>query len=167
MLLGERPGFSPQIGVLVDMMHYARLTTLEAVEGLSLEELEAIPDGFSNSIGILLAHIAATDRLYQRLSFNDDGFNEAEWEQYGGAFSMGREGNRVRDCSLEILLGDLEAVRSKTLDEFALRDDTWPSSRLKAPRCENMNQHCAWFHVMEDELSHRGQIRILRKALKS
>ncbi|WP_156123379.1 DUF664 domain-containing protein [Deinococcus radiopugnans] len=28
---------------------------------------------------------------------------------------------------------------------------------------DDMNQHWAWFHVMEDEVSHRGQIRILRK----
>ena len=26
------------------------------------------------------------------------------------------------------------------------------------------NQHWAWFHVMEDEVSHRGQIRVIRKA---
>jgi uncharacterized damage-inducible protein DinB len=29
-----------------------------------------------------------------------------------------------------------------------------------------MNQHWAWFHVMEDEVSHRGQMRLIRKALK-
>ena len=36
------------------------------------------------------------------------------------------------------------------------------ASQLPAP-CDDMNQHCAWFHVMEDEVSHRGQIRLLRK----
>jgi len=28
-----------------------------------------------------------------------------------------------------------------------------------------MNAHWAWFHVAEDEISHRGQMRWLRKRL--
>jgi hypothetical protein len=30
-----------------------------------------------------------------------------------------------------------------------------------------MNAHFAWFHAAEDEISHRGQIRWLRKRLGS
>jgi hypothetical protein len=84
--IGGRPGFTPQIGALVDMMHYARLTTLDAAEGLSAEELDTVPEGFSNSIGMLLAHIAATDRIYQAASFEDrDVFEAPEYAPYLGA----------------------------------------------------------------------------------
>lgn len=55
--------YTPQIGALVEMMNYTRLTTLQAVEGLTTEQLDTVPEGFGNSIGMLLAHIAAVDRI--------------------------------------------------------------------------------------------------------
>jgi uncharacterized damage-inducible protein DinB len=47
------------------MLLYARQTTLAAVEGLSIAELDHLQDDSSNSIGALLAHIAAVERWYQ------------------------------------------------------------------------------------------------------
>ena len=55
--------FTPRIGALVEMLAYARMTTLQDVQGMSTEQLDAVPPGFSNSVGMLLAHIAAVDRL--------------------------------------------------------------------------------------------------------
>ncbi|WP_102127387.1 DUF664 domain-containing protein [Deinococcus planocerae] len=159
------PGYTPNIGVLVAMLHYARLTTLQAVTGLNVEELDAIPPGFSNSIGMLLAHIAAVDRMYQRLSFENRDLDEGEMVLYGGAISFGQEGERVQGFPLEHYLSELEAAREGTLAELARRDDAWLASRLGVPGFDYPNHHWAWFHVMEDEVSHRGQIRILRKAL--
>ncbi|MEF2277861.1 DinB family protein [Deinococcus sp. YIM 134068] len=166
-LIEPAPGYTPHIGVLVAMMNYARLTTLQAVGGLSVEELDAIPPGFSNSIGMLLAHIAAVDRLYQRLSFENRGFDKGEMAVYGGAISFGQEGERVRGFELGHYLDDLEAARADTLAELARRDDTWLASNLQVPDFDYPNHHWAWFHVMEDEVSHRGQIRIIRKVLEA
>ena len=59
LLIAETPGFTPQIGRLVSMMHYVRSTTLAAVAGLGIEELDYLHDPQSNSIGALLLHIAA------------------------------------------------------------------------------------------------------------
>jgi uncharacterized damage-inducible protein DinB len=165
--IGGRPGFTPQIGALVDMMHYARLTTLDAVEGLSLVELDALPEGFSNSIGMLLAHIAATDRIYQAASFEDrDVFEAPEYAPYQGAMTFGWKGEQVQGRTLDDLLQELKKTRAHTLAQLAERDDAWLSSKLLAPGFGPMNQHWAWFHVMEDEVSHRGQMRLIRKALK-
>ncbi|MFC4453009.1 DinB family protein [Deinococcus sonorensis] len=164
--LGPRPGFTPQISVLVGMMHYARLTTREAVEGLSVQELDALPPGFSNSIGMLLAHMAATDRLYQAASFEGRSCFEADdYAPYVGAMTFGWKGEPVRGRTLDDLLAELDATRAETLRQLAEHDDDWLTTLLTAPGFDDMNQHWAWFHVMEDELSHRGQIRILRKAL--
>ncbi|BDP41338.1 hypothetical protein DAETH_13070 [Deinococcus aetherius] len=159
------PGYTPHIGVLVAMLHYARLTTLQAVAGLGVEELDATPPGFSNSIGMLLAHIAAVDRVYQRLSFENRDFDEGENALYGGALSLGKEGGRVQGFPLEHYLDELEAARADTLAELARRDDEWLALRLQVPDFDYPNHHWAWFHVMEDEVSHRGQIRVIRKAL--
>src|SRR4029079_11597067 len=65
------PGYAPTIGRLVGILLYARHTTLAAVEGLSIAELDHLQDASSNSIGALLAHIAAVERGYQCLTFEE------------------------------------------------------------------------------------------------
>ncbi|GGM02048.1 DinB family protein [Deinococcus aerophilus] len=155
--------YTPQISVLVQMMNYARMTTLHAVQGLTTQQLDAVPQGFSNSIGMLLAHIAAVDRLYHHVSFEERAYEEADPAMLG-ALSMGTEGPPPpTGQSLNGLLAELEASRAATLKAFGGKDDRWLASRLTVPGFEAMNHHWAWFHVMEDEVSHRGQIRILRK----
>ena len=161
----SQPGYTPHIGALIQMMNYARFTTVQAVKGLSVAELDAVPDNFSNSIGMLLAHIAATDRIYQYLSF--EGLDPMEpllpdYEPYLGAMTFGEQGEKVRGRRLEELLAELDAVRAVTLAELGKRDDNW----LTSPLFDDANQHWAWFHVMEDEVSHRGQMRLIRKALR-
>ena len=60
-------------------------------------------------------------------------------------------------------LEELAAVRDATLQGLAARDDAWLESVVvPAPR---LNVHWAWFHVMEDEVNHRGQMRWLRARL--
>ncbi len=163
-----QPPFTPQIGALVEMMNYARSTTLQAVRDLSVDELDAVPPGFSNSIGMLLAHVAATDRLYQTASF--EGVDPYETEVYApfvGAMSFGKDGARVQGRTLEELLAQLAEVREETLRQFAARDDAWLQEVMTAWDDFRPNQHWAWFHVMEDEVSHRGQIRVIRNALRA
>ena len=162
-----QPPYSPHIGALVQMMEYVRSTTLEAVQDITAEELDSIPDGFSNSVGMLLAHIAATDRIYQAASFeNRDAFEAPDYAPYLGAMTFGWKGEKVQGRTLEDLQRELEETRTHTLAQLALRDDEWLAAPAPVPGFPDMNQHWAWFHVMEDEVSHRGQIRILRKALK-
>jgi uncharacterized damage-inducible protein DinB len=98
-------GFSPNIGRLVSMMSYTRWTTVRAVAGLSVSQLDHLHDAASNSIAALLAHIAAVEIAYQRITF-------------GTGFAGKPASNYFK-----------------------------------------------WFHVFEDELNHRGQIRWLRRRL--
>src|SRR4029078_1507883 len=65
------PGYTPTIGRLVGMLTYARHTTLAAVEGLSMVELDHLHDDSSNSIGALLARLAVVERGYQCMTFED------------------------------------------------------------------------------------------------
>jgi hypothetical protein len=65
---------------------------------------------------------------------------------------------------LEHYLGRLERVRAKTLDELAERDDAWLDERTAFGNAQ-VNNYFKWFHVIEEELNHRGQIRWLRKRL--
>lgn len=44
-----------------------------------------------------------------------------------------------------------------TLKGLASRDDAWLDQSLSVAPV--LNVHWAWFHVAEDEINHRGQIR--------
>ncbi|MHA0034615.1 DinB family protein [Deinococcus sp. PESE-13] len=157
------PAFTPHIGALVEMLTYARLTTLQAVEGLPEENLWATAHGFTNSIGTLLAHIAAVERVYHVLSFQGrDVTPEDDGAAYWG-LTMGKEGTApARLPTLDELRAELADARAETLRVFAAKDDAWLAEPLGPGWA---NQHWAWFHVMEDEVNHRGQLRLLRQVL--
>jgi uncharacterized damage-inducible protein DinB len=157
-------GYSPAIGRLVGMLTYARSTTLAAVAGLTMAELDHVHDPESNSIGALLAHIAAVERSYQVLTFEERLLSPQENELWSTALKLGANGRQLlRGQRLEHYLDELAATRRVTLEALALRDDVWLERAVSpAPK---INAHWAWFHVAEDEINHRGQIRWLRARL--
>lgn len=158
------PGYTPTIGRLVAMLTYARHTTLTAVEGLTCEQLDHLHDEHSNSIGALLAHIAAAERWYQFVTFEERQPTTAENDAWSAALELGGKGRReIRGHELQFYLDELQRTREATLAALAERDDAWLEAPLRiAP---NLNAHWAWFHIAEDETNHRGQIRWLRARL--
>ena len=160
------PGYAPTIGRLVGILLYARKTTLAAVEGLSMAELDHLQDGSSNSIGALLAHIAVVERGYQILTFEERRPTAQEQAAWEPALTLGAEARRLlRGQPLEYYLHELSEVRRLTLEGLAVRDDAWLERTVSAAPA--MNAHWAWFHVAEDEINHRGQMRWLRARLGS
>ena len=158
-------GYSPTIGRLVGMLTYARQTTLAAVKGMTTAELDHLHDDASNSIGALLAHSATVERVYQLLTFEERQPSETEAATWAAALDLGEQGRRLlRGQSLEQYVDDLTTVRQRTLEELARRDDAWLEQPMTLAPI--MNAHWAWFHVAEDEINHRGQIRWLRARLR-
>jgi uncharacterized damage-inducible protein DinB len=158
------PGYAPAIGRLVAMLGAARATTVEAVEGLSVAELDHLHDAASNSIGALLAHVAAVEWWYQRLTFDGREPSATEEAPRLAALDLGPRARReLRGRPLGAYLAELEDVRAATLVALAARDDDWLERPLAAR--PELNPHGAWFHVAEDEISHRGQIRWLKARL--
>lgn len=158
------PGYSPTIGRLVGMLTYARQTLLAAVEGLSREELDHLHDARSNAIGALLAHAAAVERWYQVLTFEEREPSANEAAAWSAALDLGEEGRRqLRGRELPSYVDELARTRQITLAALARRDDAWLENPLVA--APELNAHWAWFHVAEDEINHRGQIRWLRARL--
>lgn len=159
-------GYTPTIGRLVGMLAYARRTTLAAVAGLGIAELDHLHDDTSNSIGALLAHIAVVERAYHVLTFEERAPTAEETASWEPALTLGAEGRRrLRGRPLEHYVHDLEEARRVTLAGLAARDDEWLERSL--PAAPLMNGHWAWFHVAEDEINHRGQMRWLRARLPS
>jgi uncharacterized damage-inducible protein DinB len=159
-LVAPIDGYTPQIGRLVSMMNYARRTTVDEVEGLSVEHLDYLHDPHSNSIAALLLHIAAVESWYQTATFGSAS-ETGPWEV---ALDLGERSRReIKGNSVDYYLRILEEVRSKTLEEFAKRNDQWLDEETPFWDRQPANNYFKWFHVFEDEINHRGQIRFLRK----
>ena len=129
-----------------------------------MAELDHLQDDSSNSIGALLAHIAAVERGYQCVIFEERPPSALEQAALEPALKLGAEGRRLlRDEPLEHYVYALGEARRVTLEHLAARDDDWLERPLHAAPA--MNAHFALFHVAEEEINHRGQIRWLRAHL--
>jgi len=165
-LIQDLPGLTPQISSLVVMMNYARLTTVQAVEGLTIRQLDYLHDSRSNTIGALLGHIAAVEVAYQVHTFEGRDLGERERREWDVFLDLGERARReVRGHPLEYYLQRLREVRQKTLSEFGKRTDEWLYEQTPFWENQPANNYFKWFHVLEDEINHRGQIRWLRKRL--
>lgn len=158
MLLTDQPGYTPHLSRLLGMMHYARQTTLRAAGNLNVAQLDYLPHPSGNSIGMLLEHIAAVEEGYYLETVTSQ---EVDWETPARALDeAGREALRGRP--LEHYLSELERVRAQTLDSFLNLDDDWLHAE-DTNWGEPANTYFRWFHVFEDEVNHRGQIRLICK----
>lgn len=168
LLITDIPGYTPQIGRLLSMMNYARFTTLEAVKNLSREQLDDVVDPESNSIGALLLHFAAVEYAYQVSTFEKRDLNEEELAEWGAALELGSAGReQIRGNELAYYLEKLELVRNRTLELFRTVDDEWLYLEEEFWWNKPANHYFMWFHVFEDEINHRGQIRWMKKRIKT
>ena len=168
--VGPKSGFTPQVGTLVSMMNWMRNVILSPVRGLNIKQLDYIHDENANSIGAMLMHLAATERFYQEDTFNGKKFGEGPeykglvWDVASGLGEEARES--IKGNSLEYYLGILGDVRSFTLEELAQRDDDWLLSIDQGWGWGPTNNYCKWFHVVEHESNHNGQIKWIKSRIE-
>ncbi|HYF01964.1 MAG TPA: DinB family protein [Patescibacteria group bacterium] len=167
-IIAQKDGMTPLVSHIFTMLEYARQTTLDTVRNLSIEQLDHMHDEKSNSIGTLLHHMAAVEVWYQVFTFEDrDWFHdEAEAAEWGDALELNAKAKEIAHGKpLEYYVGKLNAVRQKTLEGFKKRNDAWLMEERPFLKEIPANFYFMWFHVAEDEINHRGQIRWLRKRL--
>ena len=165
-LISDIPGFTPQISRLVSMMNYVRHTTLSAVAGLTVDDLDYLADPQNNSIGALLLHIAAAEVGYQAATFDARELTDEEKQEWSAALELGELARReIRGHGLDYYLSKLEQVRAITLAELAQRDDQWLAEETAFGNGQRVNNYFKWFHVFGHELNHRGQIRWLLRQM--
>ncbi|WP_036746918.1 DinB family protein [Paenibacillus sp. UNC451MF] len=165
-LITDIDGFTPQIARIVSMMNYARLTTLNTVKGLSMEQLDYVHDSNSNTIGALLLHLAAVELGYQLDTFHKRKPNAEETKKWKPAYELGDLGRKeIHGHPLDYYIDELNQMRQTTLEEFKQRDDDWLYEESPFWGGKPANHYFMWFHVFEDEINHRGQMRWLRKRL--
>jgi uncharacterized damage-inducible protein DinB len=166
-IIGPREGYSMQIGILVSQMDWVRASVISATKGLSQSELDFLVDAQSNTIGALLLHLAATDAIYQDLTFyNLKDFSPENKAKFGVAMELGDEGRKqIKGHDLNYYINIMTEVREKTLNEFKKRDDKWFQQTDPEFFGGPTNNFCKWFHVCEHEANHRGQMTVIRKRL--
>jgi uncharacterized damage-inducible protein DinB len=161
--------YTPNISTLVSMMKLTRTITLHAARGLTVEQLDYLHDEQSNSIGMLLFHIAETEKWYQMESFERRVEYTAEerefWEK--GNLENRQEALKIRGNNLDFYRDLLNEVKNATYQQLKTKDDEWLKEESYIWGEEYpLNNWFKWFHVFEDEINHRGQISWLRKRLR-
>ena len=112
-------GLQLEFSKLVSMMNYARYTTLQAVEGLTIENLDYLYDEEANSIGMLLYHMAAIEFYYQIHTFEDREPTEAELERWLPAIELGDLGReKIKGNAIEFYINTLQKYVPKRLRLF-------------------------------------------------
>lgn len=159
-------GYAPRVGELVCMMDRVRVRTLEAVTGLTTAQLDHLHDASSNSIGALLAHMAAVETVHGIVSFENRAPTAEERAKFGAALSLGDAARReIRGNPLDHYLAALVAIRAHTKEHLRGKSDAWLAEERPHADGALANNYYIWFHVPEDETNHRGQINWLRKRL--
>ncbi len=82
-------GYTKNIGELVSMLEHTRAVTLQEISNLSVEQLDSIMLSGGNFIGALLKHIAAIEKAYQLISFQERDFTKEELEIWKDALYLG------------------------------------------------------------------------------
>lgn len=156
-------GFTSNIGILVSMLNDMKERVEYTVKNLDIESTDFLLDENANSIGTLILHLAATEKFYQVYTFEGREFNKEEKKVWETRMSMGDEARRqFKGKPISEYLDVFTKVREKTLEYLKQKDDEWLAS---IPEGYRMNNHWSWYHVMEHQSSHLGQILLIKKRI--
>lgn len=161
--IGPIEGYSPQIGTLITMLNNLSERIEYTVGGMTQAELDHQLDEKSNSIGALLMHLIATEKYYQEATLGNSHFTDKEMEELTIAMELGASGRQnIKGQDVAYYLDKYKEGRKKTMELLKEKDDDWLA---EVPEGSMVNNHYAWFHVMEHQSSHLGQILLLQKRI--
>jgi hypothetical protein len=163
--IGPLEGYTPQIGALVSMLEWISDSVVRVTKKLSVEQLDYLHDKESNSIGALMLHVAATEVIYQDLTFDNlADFSKANKEKWGVAMELGPDAQtKIKGNPVSYYVEAMNEARAKTKREMKKRNDDWLLGG--ATKEWDWNNYCKWFHVTEHFANHRGQMTWYAKRL--
>ena len=136
---------------------------------MTMEQLDYLHDPHSNTIGAMLLHLAATEKYYQLNTFEGmkwGSWNESVKKQWDVPMRLGDEGRKqLKGKNIDYYLTILKEVREKSIAELKKRDDTWLLKTDETWGWGPTNNYCKWFHVVEHESNHNGQIKWIKGRL--
>lgn len=155
-------GYTPQIGVMVDMLEDLKDRITEMTRDLSQTETDFLFDEKANSIGALIMHIAANEAYYQVETLEGRTWTKEESDFWGAAAGLGaKQRVELKGKPIKYYLELWDEVRAKTLAGLKLKDDTWFAANIE----EGINNHWVWYHVLEHSANHMGQISLVKNRL--
>ncbi|WP_196893820.1 DinB family protein [Aureivirga marina] len=156
-------GYSPQIGALVSMLEDLKGRIERNIQNLDQEETDYLLDENANRIGAMIIHLAATEAYYQNFTFENRNFNRKEKKKWMTALTLGEEAReKYKGKPIQYYMKIWDEVRAKTLENLKTKDDAW---LLETDSKNSMNYYWAWFHVMEHQANHMGQIALIKKRI--
>ncbi|GHN00575.1 hypothetical protein WSM22_20640 [Cytophagales bacterium WSM2-2] len=162
-IIGPVKGFTPQIGTLVTMLNNMTARVEAQVRNINPKNVDHLFDENANSIGALVMHLAAAEAYYQVYTFENRGFNDAEKEKWQDALDLGEKAReKFKGKDISYYLDQLHEVRKKTIEELRKRNDEW---LMEIKPGSSSNTFFSWFHMVEHQSSHLGQIRMIEKRL--
>jgi hypothetical protein len=156
--IGPMEGYTPQIGTLISMLDWVSDSVIRVTKNLSVEQLDHVYDKDSNSIGSLMMHVAATEVVYQDITFeNLNDFKKENKDKWKVAMDLGEDARvKIKGNNVAYYVALMNEVRANTKQEMKKRNDEW---LLSGETKEwNWNNYCKWFHVTEHFANHRGQM---------
>lgn len=153
--------YSHDMGNMIVMLDNLKGRVEGLVKNLNQEQTDFLLDENSNRIGALIYHLAATEAYYQVFTFEKREFNEEEKQKWMMALSLGDEAREeFQGKPIQYYLDLYDSVRNRTKELFQTKDDKWFSKKNRG-----MSNHWAWFHVMEHQANHMGQLAYITKRL--
>lgn len=161
--LGNGDGASPKIADMISMLEDLKDRVERTVKNMTPYEIDYLHDEEANRIGALVMHLAAAEKYYQVFTFENRGFNEEEKKKWNAALNLDQAGrDDFKGHDIQYYLDIYNEVRATTIAELKKRNDAWFAEVQKS--YDWTNQYC-WFHVMEHQSSHLGQILFLKKRI--
>lgn len=155
-------GYSPQIGIMVDMLEEIKDLITEDVKDLNQEQTDFLLDDKANSIGAMIMHVAATEAYFQVETLEGRTWTEEEAQFWSIAGALTDETRaKLKGKPIQYYLDLWSEVRTKTLEGLKTKDDAWFASSPD----EGINFHWAWFHILKHTAAHRGQISLVKSRL--
>jgi uncharacterized damage-inducible protein DinB len=152
------------LGILED----TRLTTIQTIRNIAVPELHwQYKEGW-NTIGALLSHLTALEHYFRIEYVEGRPLTEEENKQWEPALDMGEFiPLLITSQPVEPYIDGLRDSRQQLLESMNNVTFEDLSRRIKGYDPEN-GCNLAWvlFHMIEDEIYHRGQISYLRKLYK-
>lgn len=155
-------GYTPQIGIMVNMLEDLKNRITELTHDLDQAETDYLFDDKANSIGSMIMHLAATEAYYQVETLEGRKWTDEEKEFWAVAGSLGEKSREeLKGKPIKYYLDQWDQVRKKTLEGLKTKDDEWFAANID----EGINNHWAWFHILEHSANHMGQVALVKNRL--
>lgn len=155
-------GYSLEIGNMISMLDNLKSRVEQNVKDLDIKGTDFLLDENANSPGAIIYHLAATEVYYQIYTFEKRQFNKEEEAKWGIALRLGDEARtKFKGKPIQFYIDIYDTVREKTKELLKTKDDDWFDKKNGG-----LSNHFSWFHVMEHQANHMGQLALITKRIK-